>query len=64
MTCNCNECPIDLTTIVHLDDGDVLVTIHAKGTDEYRPDHRECTLAVRRVVEEHLVAPYRGQDDV
>ncbi len=62
MTCHCNDCTVDLTTVVHLDNGDVLVTIHAKGLDGYEPDHHECTLAVRRVVEEHLVAPYRGED--
>ena len=64
MTCDCIDCPIDLEKIQHLDDGDVIVKISVKGIDGYRPDHQTGTLAVRRVVEEFLVAPYRGQDDV
>ena len=59
MTCKCSDCTIDLSTVVHLDDGDVCVTIHAKGLDDFTPDHHACALAVRRVVEENIVAPYK-----
>ena len=59
MNCNCPNCCIDLETVVHLDHGDVRVSIQAKGIDDYKPDHHECTCAVRRAVDKNLVAPYR-----
>ena len=57
--CDC-ESGLYLKTIVHLDDGDVFVSITACGVDDYQPVHQECTLAVNRAVQENLVAMYRG----
>ena len=60
--CNCTGCCIDLYKLFHHDNGDITVRIQAEGIDGFEPDHQECVLAVRRIVEDFLVAPYRAEE--
>ena len=60
--CKCNNCCIDLFKLFHHDGGDITVRVQAEGIDGFTPTHQECTLAVRRIVEEHLVSLYKVEE--
>jgi len=55
---NCNNCSINLVQLVHLDEGDCLVTIKVCPVGDIDMDHQMATIALRRVVEEKCVKPY------
>ena len=56
---NCNNCSINLCELVHLDEGDCLVTIKVCPVGDVALDHQMATSALRRVVEHKCVQPYK-----
>ena len=53
MFCNCNNCAIDLhDKEIIIDNGDVLIDLHVRGKDGWKPDYQEGLYALGRLLDE------------
>ena len=51
--CRCNNCAIDLhDKEIIIDNGDVLIDLHIRGKDGWKPDYQEGLYALGRLLDE------------